>query len=56
MGWSQAKLSAECQLSGWDIGRETIALIESQTRWVGDFELKTLAKALKVPIASLVGD
>ena len=43
---SQAALAAACQRVGWDIDRNTIAKIEGQMRWVGDFELLYLAKAL----------
>jgi len=44
---SQAALAAACQRVGWDIDRNTIAKIEGQMRWVGDFELVYLTKALK---------
>jgi hypothetical protein len=43
---SQAALAAACQRIGWDIDRNTIAKIEARRRWVGDFELVYLAKAL----------
>ena len=45
-GLSQAALAAACQRLGWDIDRNTIAKIEGRLRWVGDFELVYLAKAL----------
>ena len=35
-GLSQSALAAKCQLTGWDIGRDTIAKIEGQMRWVGE--------------------
>jgi len=44
---SQPQLAAKCQRLGWDIGRDTIAKIEAQNRWVGDFELVFLARALE---------
>jgi transcriptional regulator with XRE-family HTH domain len=50
---SQPQLAARCQILGWNIGRDTIAKIEDQRRWVGDFEIVGLATALRVPIASL---
>ena len=53
LGWSQAKLAAKCQLAGWDVSRDIIARIELQIRWVGDFELATLAMVLNVPLLTL---
>jgi transcriptional regulator with XRE-family HTH domain len=53
---SQAVLAAICQRIGWDIDRNTIAKIEGRMRWVGDFELLYLAKALKCGLADLLGD
>lgn len=53
MNITQPMLVARCQLVGWDISRETIAKIESQIRWVSDFELLGFAKALNVPISDL---
>lgn len=53
-GWSQSMLAAKCQLLGWDVSRGIIAAIEGQVRWVGDFELILLAKALRTtPLALL---
>jgi transcriptional regulator with XRE-family HTH domain len=54
-GLSQAALAAACQRIGWDIDRNTIAKIEGRKRWVGDFELVYLAKALgcKIPVLFL---
>jgi len=53
-GLSQGKLAAACQRLGWDISRDTIAKIEGGSRWVGDFEVVYLGKALKVSAASLL--
>lgn len=51
-GLSQAALAAKAQRLGWDIGRDAVAKIEGGTRWVADWELLFLAKALSVdPIA-----
>ena len=50
---SQPALAAICQRLGWDIARDTIAKIEGQTRWVGDFELILMARALETPLESL---
>ena len=52
-GLSQPGLAAKCQLLGWDIGRDTIAKIEGQTRWVGDLELAHLARCLGVTVETL---
>jgi len=52
--WSQPDLAARCQRMGWNIGRDTIAKIEDQRRWVGDFELIGLATVLNVPVQCLV--
>ena len=52
-GLSQPTLAAKCQLMGWDIGRDTIAKIEGQTRWVGDAELVHLARCFAVPLDAL---
>ena len=45
---TQPMLAARCRRWGWDLSRETLAKIESQLRWVADFELICLAKALPV--------
>ena len=41
-------LAARCRRWGWDLSRETLAKIETQLRWVSDFELLCLARALRV--------
>ncbi len=40
--------------AGWDRDCNTIAKIEGRMRWVGDFELGYLAKALKCRLGDLV--
>lgn len=52
-GLTQPMLVARLNLAGWEISRETLAKIETQIRWVADFELVRLAKALEVPIPRL---
>ena len=47
-GLTQPMLAARCRRWGWDLSRETLAKIETQLRWVADFELICLAKALRV--------
>ncbi|MEQ1933922.1 MAG: helix-turn-helix transcriptional regulator [Fimbriimonadaceae bacterium] len=51
---SQADLAARCGVLGWDLSRETLAKIESQIRWVADFELMCLAAALRVEVKTLL--
>ena len=55
MELSQAELAAACQRGGWDISRDTIAKIEGSVRWVGDFEVLSLAKVLRVSPNHLLG-
>jgi hypothetical protein len=65
-GLTQPMLAARCRRWGWDLSRQTLAKIEVQLRWVSDFELLCLAKALRVEpdqlwpardkIPSLLGD
>ncbi len=43
---TQPMLVAKLNLGGWEISRETLAKIESQFRWVADFEIVELASAL----------
>lgn len=52
-GLSQPQLAALAQRHGWDIGRDVIAKIETQTRWVSDAEIVALSKLLSVPIPKL---
>jgi transcriptional regulator with XRE-family HTH domain len=55
-GWTQSELAAKCQILGWCITRDIVATIEGRTRWIGDFELALLAKALVVPLTDLIPD
>ena len=55
-GLSQSDLATKCQLIGWDVSRDIIARIEGQVRWVGDFELAALSKALGIGITELYPD
>jgi hypothetical protein len=52
LGWSQAKLAAECQLLGWDVSRGIVAALEGRVRWAGDYEVALLAKVLRTPIST----
>lgn len=55
IGLSQDELAARCQRQGWDIDRFTVARIEAGSRWVGDFEVIELAKALRATLLQLYG-
>ena len=46
-------LAARCRRWGWDLSRQTLAKIETQLRWVADFELLCLARALRVDLDAL---
>jgi lambda repressor-like predicted transcriptional regulator len=46
-------LAARCRRWGWDLSRQTLAKIETQLRWVSDFELLCLARALRVEPSEL---
>jgi transcriptional regulator with XRE-family HTH domain len=46
MGMTQAQLAAKLNVSGWDVSRETLAKIESQIRWVADFEITKLSGSI----------
>lgn len=50
---SQAELSVQLQLAGFDVGRVGLAKIESQIKKVSDAELFILAKVLVVKIEHL---
>lgn len=56
LGLTQAMLAARCQRLGWEISRESLAKIESQIRWVADFELLHLARVFQVDVSELVPD
>jgi transcriptional regulator with XRE-family HTH domain len=52
-GLTQPALVRKCQLTGWDVSRETLAKIESQIRGVQDWEIIAFSKALRVHFSSL---
>ena len=53
-GITQQGFAERCQRMGWDLSRDTLAKVESQTRWLADFELAFLAEALAVPLDLLL--
>lgn len=52
-GLTQQELAAKLNLTGWNISRDTLAKIESQVRWLADFEIVLIAKTLGVSISDL---
>lgn len=52
-GWSQNTLATKLQLIGWDVGRATIAKIESRLIWVGDYQIFFFTRVLGVGILDL---
>lgn len=56
LGLTQDALAARCQLSGWDLSRETLSKIESQLRRINDAEVMLVAKVLKCDIQDLFPD
>lgn len=51
----QKELLTKLQLSGLDINAPGLSKLEGQTRGVTDIELVAVSKALKVPVAVLLG-
>lgn len=47
-GWSQERLAAKLQLSGWDTSRESVTRMENGDRRIPDLELFIVAKVLGV--------
>lgn len=52
---SQEALAARLQVRGVIIERDSISRIEIGTRFVADYELKTLAEVLSVSVEWLIG-
>ena len=53
-GLTQDDVARRCQLTGWDISRDTITKIELNRRLVADYEIHLLAAALSVPADKLM--
>ena len=53
---SQSDLAARLQIEGIILERDSVSRIEAGTRFVADYELKVLAKALNVDILWLLED
>ena len=52
---TQSDLAAQLQINGIVIERDSISRIEIGTRFVADYELRELAKILKVTVNWLLG-
>ena len=52
---TQSDLAAQLQVAGIIIERDSISRIEIGTRFVADYELRELAKILKVTVNWLLG-
>lgn len=53
---TQDQLTSKLQLAGYDFEKLVVNRIENGTRFVADFELKAIAKALKVSYEYLLND
>lgn len=53
-GMTQADLAAKMQLAGVMLDRDSISRIELGVRFVADYELRTLAQCLRVPVDFLL--
>ena len=52
---TQSDLAAKLQIAGIIIERDSVSRIEIGTRFVADYELRELAKILKVSVEWLLG-
>ena len=52
---TQSDLAAQLQINGIIIERDSVSRIEIGTRFVADYELRELAKILKVSVGWLLG-
>lgn len=53
---TQSDLAAQLQVNGIIIERDSISRIEIGTRFVADYELREIAKILKVSVAWLLSE
>jgi transcriptional regulator with XRE-family HTH domain len=53
-GLTQPQLVAKLNIGGWDVSRETLAKIETQIRWVADFEIGMIAGGLEIEAPELL--
>ena len=55
-GLSQENLAARLQTEGVNIERDSVSRIEIGTRFVADYEILALSRALSVSVAYLLGE
>ena len=53
---TQSDLAAQLQVAGINIERDSVSRIEIGTRFVADYELRALARLLKVSVTWLLGE
>jgi HTH-type transcriptional regulator, cell division transcriptional repressor len=53
---SQSDLAARLTLRGLSIDRTTVTRIENGKRYLRDFEIKAIAKVLRVTVSKLFGE
>jgi transcriptional regulator with XRE-family HTH domain len=53
---SQRELAAKLGVQGLDLDRPTITRIENQQRFLRDYEIRVIARTLKVSVAWLFGE
>jgi transcriptional regulator with XRE-family HTH domain len=53
---TQGQLAAKMAVKGIKLDRASITRIENGKRYLRDFEIRALAKILKVPVAVLFGE
>lgn len=53
---TQSDLAARLAVRGLDIDRPTVTRIENGRRFLRDYEIRAIAKVLKVTVASLFGE
>lgn len=53
---SQEQLAAKMQLEGVQVNQKAISRIETGDRVVADYELKLLAKILKISLEDILGE
>ena len=53
---TQSDLAARLTVRGLDIDRPTVTRIENGRRFLRDYEIRAIAKVLKVSVASLFGE
>lgn len=53
---TQSDLAARLSVRGMDVDRPTVTRIESGKRYLRDYEIRAIAKVLKVSVAWLFGE